>query len=469
MPEAVYQDFWDTLKSGRPWMGVVKNRAKNGDHYWVSAYVAPVFLQGRQIGYQSVRTVATEQQKTRAERPYARLRRGRKVGLSAFFGRTSVRLAISGVTALGLGFSAGCLAGSGDAWGATGLGALALLAGAGGIGSVAARLERLSMRSRAVFDNAVGRQVYGGGHDAAAEAELALAMREAQLNALLGRVEDIIGDLAQAAADTRQAASASFRTIDEQTLEIEQVVTAMHEMAATVQEVARTTADTSLATATVADQTVAGRATIHRTTDAMQGLVTDVGAASSAMQALREETVSIRDVLGVIDAIAAQTNLLALNAAIEAARAGEAGRGFAVVATEVRELANRVAQSTDEISGLIGRLEDRVGSAADDMNRSCESARSVANEAETSNRVITEIGQAISSIRDMNLQIATAAEEQSAVAEEISRRIVGIKTGVQTAQGVAQSSDATNERLQSMVEALQGVLQQFRLKREERA
>lgn len=460
MPSAVYQNFWETLKSGKPWMGIVKNRTKSGDYYWVNAYVAPVFSQGEQVGYQSVRTAATEQQKRRAERLYSRMRGRRRLDLSVLESM-SVRLRLSTLLALVFAFLAGSLLQSDYVWSAVTAAGLSLLTWFAGDRCVSARLRALSQRARSIFDNAVGSKVYGGRRDVVAEAELALAMREAQLNALLGRVEDIIDALTQAATDTRRAADESFRTIDAQSQEIEQVVTAVHEMAATVQEVARTTAETSLATGTVAEQTAAGRETIGRTTKAMQGLVDVVGTASSAMQALRAETVSIRDVLGVIDAIAAQTNLLALNAAIEAARAGDAGRGFAVVATEVRELANRVAQSTDEISDLIGRLEDQVSHATSDMDRSCDSARSVAADAEVSNQAIAEIGQAILAIRDMNTQIATATEEQSAVAEEISQRIVGINMGVQTAQDIAESSGATNAQLLAMVEALRGVVLQF--------
>jgi aerotaxis receptor len=461
MPEAVYQNFWDTLKSGKPWMGIVKNRCKNGDYYWVNAYVAPVFAQGKQVGHQSVRIGATEEQKARAEKLYANIRRGGKIGFMPLFHNLHLRLAATTGAALAMAFAAGALVPVGGL-SPSGLALLAVLTAAGGISLVAARLRRLSRLSRTVFDNTVGCAVYGGSYDVVAEAELALAMRQAQLNALLGRVEDVIADLAQAANVTRNAAGNSFRAIDDQTLEIDQVATAMHEMAATVQEVARTTADASLAAATAAEQSRTGRTTITRTIGAMRGLVGDVTAASSAMQALRAETVSIRDVLDVINAIAAQTNLLALNAAIEAARAGEAGRGFAVVATEVRELANRVAQSTNEISGLISRLEERAGEAAADMDRSAESARAVANEADSSAQVIAEIGQAIDSIRDMSTQIATAAEEQSAVAEEINRRVDGINSGVQVARSVAESSGTTSEQLVATVETLQGVLLQFK-------
>lgn len=109
MPEAVYQNFWDTLKSGKPWMGIVKNRCKNGDYYWVNAYVAPVFAQSKQVGYQSVRIGATEEQKARAEKLYASIRRGRKLGFISLFHNLRLRLAATTGAALAMAFTAGAL------------------------------------------------------------------------------------------------------------------------------------------------------------------------------------------------------------------------------------------------------------------------------------------------------------------------------------------------------------------------
>lgn len=463
MPESVYQNFWDTLKSGRPWLGVVKNRCKNGDYYWVNAFVAPVFSHGKQTGYQSVRVAASEQQKARAERLYARIRQGHKPNRFAWLNNLSLRVATASSIAVVAAFSAGILFNSNKPFAAA-CAAIAVLTAGGGIAFATRRLRRLSALSRAIFDNQVGQITYAGTIDAVAEAELALEMRQAQLNALLGRVEDLIGELAEVATNVRSATNSSLDAFNDQTLEIDQVATAMHEMATTVQEVARTTAEASLAAATAADQTVNGRTSIEQTVSAMHGLVGNVTAASAAMQQLREETASIRDVLSVIDSIAAQTNLLALNAAIEAARAGDAGRGFAVVANEVRELANRVAESTEEITGLIGHLEQRAEATASDMDSSAQAARLVASNADESAAVVSQIGQGIESIRDMSTQIATAAEEQSAVAEEIDRRIEGINIGAQTTLKVAESSGTSSEQLVETVEALRGVLMQFKAK-----
>ncbi|NLO79923.1 MAG: methyl-accepting chemotaxis protein [Xanthomonadaceae bacterium] len=462
MPEAVFRNFWDTLKSGRPWMGVVKNRCKNGDYYWVNAFVAPIFSNGKPVGYQSVRIAATAKQKARAEKLYAQIRRGRQPGRWAWLCSIPVRQGLSAAAAIVTAYGAGHLAAANLYLPAALAGVLSLAAAGAGVALTACRLRYLSRLSRRIFDNRVGQAVYGGSFDAVAEAELALEMRQAQLRALLGRVEDLIPELAKAANATRNATNESLQAFKEQSLEIDQVATAMHEMASTVQEVARTTAEASDAAATAAQQASSGRATIERTVIAMRKLADDVTAASTSMQALREETVSIRDVLQVIESIAAQTNLLALNAAIEAARAGSAGRGFAVVANEVRQLANRVAASTEEISELIGRLEARADAAAHSMDRSAHAAQEVAVESDGSAEIVARIGQAIDCIRDMSMQIATAAEEQSAVAEEIDRRIVEINSGAQATLRLAENSGETSEQLVKTMETLRSVLLQFK-------
>ncbi|MCP1676462.1 aerotaxis receptor [Natronocella acetinitrilica] len=462
MPEAVYQNFWDTLKAGKPWMGVVKNRCKNGDHYWVSAYVSPVFLNGEQTGYQSVRTCATEAQKQRAEALYARVRKGGAV--RPLWHRGDIRQRIGAFALVGLvtGVLGGFLAGQGEAAIGGLIALLGVLIACGGTAYATRNLARLSSHARSVFDNDVGCVTYGDGHDVVAEAELALAMQSAQLTALRGRVEDLTTELAGAARNSSQAAEDGRRAISDQEQEILQVVTAMEEMAATVQEVSRNTSEASTTTLEVSQQAETGRDTIVRTANAMRSLATDVGEATAAMEALREETRSIRKVLEVINAIAAQTNLLALNAAIEAARAGESGRGFAVVATEVRELAARVSESTGDIGRMIEQLETRAEGAAGTMRQSQESANVVATDAEESSRVIIDIERSVEQIRDMTVQIATAAEEQSATADEINRRVSSVNDGVAQTADIAGRTKQTSDQLVAMVEELQGVMLQFK-------
>ena len=330
MPEAVYANFWAALKEGSPWMGVVKNRCKNGDHYWVSAYVSPVFRDGEQVGFQSVRTRPSEQQKRRAEATYARMKRGahpapfwKRIGLG-------MRLAVAGVAALVLMLLGGYGLGGGSPVAGFTFTILGTLCAVAAAAMTYYRLQRVMNRARGIFDNDVGGLVYGDGTDLAARVELAFAMQYSQLQALRGRVADMAAELSSAAEKSSEAAEKGHSAIATQESEIEQVATAMEQMTGSVEEVSRNTSQASDLASGSAEKARAGSETIIRTSQAMEALVSEVGQASEAMAQLREEAQSIRTVLDVINGIAEQTNLLALNAAIEAARAGESGRGFAV-------------------------------------------------------------------------------------------------------------------------------------------
>ncbi|MCC5857129.1 MAG: methyl-accepting chemotaxis protein [Ectothiorhodospiraceae bacterium] len=461
MPEAVYADFWATLKAGRPWLGVVKNRCKNGDHYWVSAYVSPVMHAGRIVGYQSVRTRPSETLKRRAEAVYARMRGRRAPGrwwVPRSLAVVQATSAGAGVALSGLGAA---LIASGSGLGGGGLLIAGLLSAVAGPVYLHRRLAGLAGRARQVFDNTVGRTVYGNGQDEVAGAELALAMLHARLNAVLGRLEEFTGSLRESATASSEASENAGAAIEQQEQEVEQVVTAMEEMVATVQEVSRNTADASNVALEASEQAAAGRQTITRSTDAIAALAEEMQTAAGAMEALRDETVSIRKVLDVINEIAGQTNLLALNAAIEAARAGESGRGFAVVADEVRELASRVGDSTSEIDRMIGALEERAEGAVQAMRRSETSTRSVADDAASSADAIVNIDHAVGRIRDMAVQIASATEEQAATGDEINRRMVEINKGIQATAQVAHGTRDTGRQLVAMIEEMRNVLDQF--------
>jgi len=459
MPEAVYQDFWDTLKAGRPWMGVVKNRCKNGDHYWVSAFVSPVFSAGEQVGYQSVRRQALPEEKARAERLYARMRRGRGVpggrlaGLLPWAG---------GLAAGGLGLGAGAaLAAAQPLLGAAGI-VLAAAAALAPPALQARRLAALERRARAVFDNPVGALAYGGGLDAPARAELALSMESARIDALQTRLSSLMDVLAAEARSAGDGAAANREAVDSQRDDIDQVATAMNEMSATVQEVARSGGEASAAAGQAASEAQSGHGVVTSAGRAMGELAAEVHEAAGAMARVDEDTRAIARVLEVIGGIAQQTNLLALNAAIEAARAGESGRGFAVVAEEVRALALRVSEATGEIGQTIERLTSGSRAATGVMERGERSARSVAEEVSQAVAAFEAVQAAVGRIHDMNAHIATAAEEQSATAEEINRNVQRVNGAVVTTAEQAEASAAAAGRLVGMVDELRGLLRQFR-------
>ena len=248
---------------------------------------------------------------------------------------------------------------------------------------------------------------------------------------------------------TAEGAKDSANAIQTQLQELEQLATAMHEMSVTATEVANN-AQGAASAAKEADQaTVEGSSVVGESTQTINMLSDSIDLAVEEVQVLESATANIETILKVINDIADQTNLLALNAAIEAARAGESGRGFAVVADEVRTLAQRTQESTTEIRTMIEQLQSGASSVANAMHQSKGSAVEAVEKANLANSALHRIRDAIQRISDMNLQIASAAEEQSLVAEEINNNTVNIKD---LSTQVAESANRTNTAMQAQQE-----------------
>ncbi|WP_420800881.1 methyl-accepting chemotaxis protein [Pseudomonas cavernae] len=264
-----------------------------------------------------------------------------------------------------------------------------------------------------------------------------------------GRVESVSGESNQAVAGQRS--------------QIEQVATAMNEMSATAQEVARSAAAAVGSAQSVNQETVSGRALVESQVGSIQRLASEIDQSVAVINQLASDSASISQVLDVIKGIAEQTNLLALNAAIEAARAGEQGRGFAVVADEVRNLAKRTQQSTEEIEKMIAKLQGGVGAAVKTMSVSHQMADGTVSESGKVQQALENILGAVGMIVDQNQQIAAAAEQQTAVAHDIDQNIVEInRAGERTAEGASQTEQSSRE-LSGQVAQLKQLISAFRV------
>lgn len=271
------------------------------------------------------------------------------------------------------------------------------------------------------------------------------------------------GQVTIASEQTSAITEKTNKGIREQQMQTEQVATAMNQMNATVQEVAQNAAHAAEAAALADSEALNGKDVVQQTIVMINKLSTEVKDSADAIREVEKDSEQIGSVLDVIKTIAEQTNLLALNAAIEAARAGEQGRGFAVVADEVRTLASRTQESTTEIESTIAKLQTGSRHAVVAMEHSLEQTQQSVGQAELAGEVLQVIAQAISSIHDMNTQIATASEEQSAVAEEINRNVVTIsEISNQTAEGALQTADASSQ-LATLSEDLQRAINKFQM------
>lgn len=268
--------------------------------------------------------------------------------------------------------------------------------------------------------------------------------------------------LASASEETSVVTENTSESMRKQQSEISQVATAMNEMHATASEVARSASLAAEAAHYADEEAVVGRDVSLQTIEAIESLASAVEHATAVIESLAKDSEDIGSVLDVIRSIADQTNLLALNAAIEAARAGEAGRGFAVVADEVRTLALRTQKSTQEINDMVERLQRGAAQAVDAMATGRKQALAGVEQTLKTTACLESIVNAISTINDMNVQIASAAEEQSAVSEEITRSVVAINDlTTETTEGALQTTQASHE-VARLASTLQELLSRFR-------
>jgi len=459
MPAVVFQQMWQYLKAGQSWMGIVKNRCKNGNFYWVSAYVTPILEDGRLVGYESVRVKPSREQVRRAEALYARLRAG-KAAVSA--GRR--------LTSLARAFGLPLLAGAGAVVGQSllpgwpghsmtfGLFALVGLWAHQRLGHQLAEIVRCSGNT---FSDPVVALTYSDALGPAAQLQLILLSEEARLKTALTRLSDLAEQMSEAACDSSRLSRDTEAALLEQRVETDMTATAMSEMAASIGEVARHVQDTAGEAHTANQLAGQGSAVAGSMREAIQLLAATVSQINQAVTHLAGQTQDIAVAAEVIRAIAEQTNLLALNAAIEAARAGEQGRGFAVVADEVRALAGKTRQSTVQIHGIIESLRAGADEAVNIASLGIDEAEQGVARVVEAQQALQGIRAAVARISDMSQQMAAASRQQSSVAEAVCTQINSVAGTVQRTAQNANAAATRGAQLEHIALGLRALVTRF--------
>jgi len=460
MPEAAFKTMWSYLQQGKPWMGLVKNRCKNGDYYWVNAYVTPVTEHGRIVGYESVRTVPSRAQVAHAELLYKAINDGKNTNKAGSDLASDLRWSVLPLIAVII---------SSILWWAVGSVAAAIafalttVLGYGlGVMRYKQSLNSLLELMPTAFTDTLAIASYAKHQGRQGQLEVALLAESAHLNTVLTRIEDASTKVAVQSDQVRHLSVDAADSIRKQQMQTEQVATAMNEMTTTIAEVSSHVQDTASKADDADALARSGSAVAGQTRGAMQQLQKTVNDISQSVADLAEQTNKIVGAAQIIEQIAEQTNLLALNAAIEAARAGEQGRGFAVVADEVRLLASRTTASTKEIYEIIQQLSTKAKASVMVAENGRKDAELGVTQVAQTEKALEGISVAVSSIAAMAGQMAAAVEEQAHVAEDINQQIVSISdlASKSLSQGTAVSESGKD--LQNTSEQLHELVERFR-------
>lgn len=454
MPGAAFSDLWAHAQDNKPWMGLVKNACKNGDHYWVQAYVTPLFDKvGTKIGYQSVRTRPTDEQIARAEKIYARLLRKpiavKSSSLSNHISLTTTLFSIALIASAFLPLD--------NLWKAGVIAGLCILMFVLHQTQLAS-LKRIRNYSKDIYDNPLAQFVMTSSMNEVGSAELSNYMMQSRLRTVIGRVEDSIDMLSHFMSQTHNSIQQTTTGIEQQNVESDMLASAATEMSATAHEIAENTSETSHVTQRAAALASNGKSIVSEMIDGIRELVDDVDNASQSSEELSSKAAAVEQVVNIINGIAEQTNLLALNAAIEAARAGDQGRGFSVVADEVRVLAQRTQESTGEIRATIDAIQKQVSTTVTVMGRCNEHAHSNIERAENAGRSFEDVNGAMNDITDRSTQVAAASEQQSAVAEEVSKNIENIRDVASENTEISKQMMNSSDELATLIIDLKSML-----------
>ncbi|MBZ9613408.1 methyl-accepting chemotaxis protein [Rheinheimera maricola] len=461
MPEAVFKEMWQTIAAGHVWMGLVKNRRKNGDHYWVSAFVTPVFEANKVVGFESVRVAALEAEKSRAEAAYARLRQGKSnlpvTRRIAHALSTFSPILVPGVLGSGLLYNF-----FGAVPGMIMLSTLTLSTLWLAYRQKAELLDIVSISPES-YANSVVAESYFTDVGSKARVKLALACEIARNRTALTRIADAATVLDSIVQDTQQESESTSAAVAQQSHATQQIASAITQMSAAIQEVASNVQTNAESASNALSSVDDGAKLAQEAKTAIDALSSSVVSIAATVRELAESTSEIGQAANLISSIADQTNLLALNAAIEAARAGEQGRGFSVVADEVRSLASKTRESTDKIHKIVEVLTARAMSAVGVSEQGEKAAHHGVATVENTRSALNNIRDSVRTITELTQQMSAAVEQQSTVAEHINQQIIEIADSTSLTQTSANSALNASQRLAKTLVNVRSIIDRFSL------
>lgn len=453
MPKIAFKDMWDHLKDKKSWMGTVKNRCKNGDYYWVNAYVTPILNEKGDIyEYQSVRAAPDTEDVERAEKYYSLINNG-KLPAVLKYPTLSISFINKLLTTITLSALIATVAFNGSLI-VSGIGILAGLTQLIYSSWWGKKLTSVSRKATDNFKTDITKALYTGRRDEIAAVEFALKIKAAELRAVVGRTSDTCSKIMLEAEDDAGNIRTITEIVDNQRRETEQLATAINQMSASIREVANNANSASDLTTEAKKTADLGQDKIANSITAVNTLHDELENSKETISDLVSSTNQIGNIIDVIRSIADQTNLLALNAAIEAARAGEHGRGFAVVADEVRALASKTRNSTDEISQMIDKLQKSTMATVETIEHGVILSETCSGSASEAGDVFNKISNMLNHVTDASHHIATSVIEQSTVTEEINKNISRLHDLAD--KSTSGSHDAL-ERISLLVDRLDGL------------
>jgi aerotaxis receptor len=474
MPPAAFDDLWQTVKAGRPWRGVVKNRCKNGDHYWVDAFVVPLRRDGQTTGYMSVRSMPAREQVRAAEELYQQINAGRaKLPKSGSGKSVSVQMrmqAVLGVLAIMLASLTGLAFTSGDTGLIGTLGAVFTLVGGvlmvvGGklVNGIVTPMRKAVEHFDRIAEGVLTDEIDTTGRDESGMLLCALAAMQVHLKVILDEVRQVSVALDDESRKLSEEMDHVVVQSEQQQDRVQGTAAATEELTQSVAEVASSVDSTAQAASKSKILVAESTRSMDSSMEATSRVVGAVQSSSATIGDLNRAIEKIGIITNTIREIAEQTNLLALNAAIEAARAGEQGRGFAVVADEVRKLAERTSTSTADINNTVSEFQSVTHQAVASMEQAAREVEAGISLMRTSVQGLDQIRASSDEVATMADTIAAASREQAIASQDVAVNMEQVSTLIEQNTTSARNALQSVESLAFTAAELRGVVAQFRL------